>query len=158
MQDKNNIRFSAKGSNGIGIITIEGLVFPEHKFFDPLGGLWAKMRKIVRKNTGVDSTGIFAYDTEQKLISCSFILNTAILEKGSGKQEQEEYQKKFEEIFPQQAEFFEQTILRFINEDYYRDYCQTICSRLDNKQKEKAIKGLLKKFTSSLMMDFDTPL
>ena len=117
------IAFSVKNSTSIGTILVNGIVIPRDHSFDPLGKIWACLRKRIYEKHGVDVVGIFVYDSQKEIISCNFYLNYGIIE--GTKINQREYSEIFEKTFEHQAELFKQTILSFLsNENGYDKYLE----------------------------------
>lgn len=116
--DPTKISFSERISNGIGLLTITGIVFPRHSDFDPLGKMWGNVRRLLHKQSGIDSTLLSTYDNEQNLITCNFLLNTAVL-KDFSNDSLTAYQEKFEQNFHKQMAFFEGVLIKFLKDKHY---------------------------------------
>lgn len=131
--DSSKINFSVRESENaeIGVIVITGLTMPRARNYDPLGKLWASLRKRFYEWHDVDSTGIFSYDKEQGIILCNFILNKATITGAN----QVEYDKnalektqRFRQRFRAQIHFFEKMVKRFADDPIngYDNYCRLV--------------------------------
>lgn len=119
-------------SGGIGAIIIEGLVFPDNAHFDPLAKIWSSCRKRIRESYKLDVTGLFLYDRDKQVISCSFCLSFTM----EGNEDLHAYIKRFEDNFDNQMAMFKTAIDNFIKEpnDGYNTYCElSTASKVVNK-------------------------
>lgn len=131
--DTSKVLFSVRESDreDIGIIAITGLYMPKIRDFDPFGKLWASLRKRFNEWHDIDSAGIFAYDNEQGLILCNFILNNASVVASDAveyKAKISENTKRFSQRFHAQLSFFEKIVTRFLEDanNGYDDYCRLV--------------------------------
>ena len=107
----NRVTFQENVGPGIGTLVINGLVLP-HDTYDPLGKIWASVKKRLRERYRVDVAGLFTYNDEKKVISCSFCLNYGISEiRGL---DSKVYTARFESTFDCQMVDFEEVIEAFI--------------------------------------------
>ncbi|MDO4611250.1 MAG: hypothetical protein Q4B34_00060 [Candidatus Saccharibacteria bacterium] len=110
-----------------GKLAIIGLTFPYAEKLDPLGKIWASLRKCITKELGVDSAAIFSYKTKDKKILVSFYVNVGILDSQQNA-DVKEYIKKYKDSFKKQSEMFEDVIQKFIaaEEGGYTDYLKLL--------------------------------
>ncbi len=110
-----------------GKLAIIGLTFPYAEKLDPLGKIWANLRKRITKELGVDSAAIFSYKTKDKQILVSFYVNVGILDSQQNA-DIKEYIKKYKDNFKKQSDMFEDVIRKFIaaEEGGYADYLKLL--------------------------------
>ena len=107
------VTFRENAGQGIGTLLISGLRI-QHGRHDPLGKIWASVRKRIREKYHVDVVGLFTYDDAKKVVSCSFCLNYCIAEtKGV---EEKIYTARFLDTFGHQMTDFEDVIMAFMDD------------------------------------------
>ena len=120
-----NITYESKCANGFGSMIIKGLSFPPNPDFDPLGKIWASVRKRIEERWKVSVTGIFFYEQDMSLCSCNFCLNFAPVERLEISDA--EYRDRFEQTFNLQMALFEEVINCFVtNENGYNLYLKCL--------------------------------
>lgn len=136
------IAFSEKVSGHIGTLIINGLVMPRTNSFDPLVKIWTTIRKRIFEKRQLDVVGIFVHDTSQELISCNFYLSYTNVHNDNT----DAHTKKFEESFPRQMKIFEETLLRFLeDEDGYDHYTKLLANHTDENNLSDFFNAFLKK-------------
>lgn len=158
--DKSQIAFSEKCGECMGIVFINGLILPRTPRIDPLGKLWSNIRRQHVLRFGVDTTGLFAYDEEQELIVCSFLLNFAQLDDPNfidvGPNA---YIGRFIDSFSVQAEIFENVIIRFIEDKKhgYDAYVKLVEEDDGSDEHYRKIDKFLDEFLASIGMKMSKP-
>lgn len=95
---------------GLGSILITGLC-PSNRHYNPLGKIWASVRKRIWEQYGVDVVGLFIYDNDNQLVTGSFCLNYSAIENtGIDKRI---YISRFSDTFQLQMQMFEDTLIAF---------------------------------------------
>lgn len=108
------LTFTENAGEGIGTLIISGLKVA-HGRHDPLGKIWASVRKRIRENYKVDVVGLFTYDDARKIVSCSFCLNYYVTEM---KQLNEKvYTVRYMDSFPFQMADFEDVVIAFVDDE-----------------------------------------
>ena len=140
----NQVTYSAKHSDNFGGLIIDGLYLPNEKY-DPLGKIWANLKRRFLEQWTIQTCGLFAYGEEA--ISCSFSLNYAVAEQNGISVE--DYEKKFVETFDEQMDQFESIIDKFIKDPNgylaYCDYVETAGDRFDREECNKIFNAFLLK-------------
>ena len=124
----------------MGALVINGLVLPRTENFDPLAKIWSSCRKRISEQYGVHVTGLFVYDDEKEVISCSFCLSFTTND------DLKLYIKRFEDTFQYQMTMFEDAIEAFLmdQEDGYDAYMSLI--NTGKMVKKEAYESLFNKF------------
>lgn len=114
-----SVSFTEHYNQDMASILIEGLYLP-HTFFDPLGKLWATVKKWARNKYKIDIAGIFVYDNVKGIISCVFQLSYANVEETT--EAILSHIRKFEDSFPDIAREFKSVIECFAEDGAYEEY------------------------------------
>lgn len=131
-------------NDNIAALMIKEVFLPKIGNFDPCARIWHHVRKYYQKpiNGGVDVVGLFLYDEEKQVVSCSFCLNWANIEDAAEKA----YQAKFENLFQRMLTDFEEDIDAFLqDQDYgheaycklFNDHKQEIKTATDSEERNK---------------------
>ena len=139
-----HVTFVEKFDSCMGALIINGLTLPNGRSLDPLGELWSHgLRKRIYETFELDVAGLFVYDDEKEVISCSFYPNFTIPEvKGTSPKM---YMEKFMDTFPRQMLMWEEAIEAFLydQQNGYLAYCE-----LANKG-DTEVKAMLHRFLRS---------
>ncbi len=135
------LQFTDQHTHGIGTLIINHVSLP-HEKHDPLGRLWAKLKKRLRANFGIDVTGLFTYKDGNRLISCSFCLNYGA-PNVTGK-EIVEYDKYFTNNFKNIIEIFKEVIKLFVKSDSLAIYKMLSITGANEKDLNKVIDDFIK--------------
>lgn len=129
----------------MGALVINGLVLPRGKF-DPLAKIWSTVRKRIREQFHVDVAGLFLYDDEKEVISCSFYLNYCVPELKDI--DAREYTERFEGTFALQMIMFEEAVEYFLLDDEhgYEPYLERVKQGAD----EQALNNMFNAFLRSI--------
>ena len=145
-----NLKYEVHSSGDIGSMIIEGIVFPRKTEFDPLGKLWASVRKSVRSEYGIDIVGIFAYDEAKSTVMCSFYLSYSLMK--NNHIGPKTYVAIFEDNFSEIAKRFYCLIVFFVaDKDGYDKYC----SLQEKGAKKEDIDRMFNMFLRSINMRND---
>lgn len=130
---------------GLGTLVINNVAM-SHRGYDPLAKIWSKLKKCIRKKYGVDVTGIFTYNDEREVISCSFCLNYGAPGVHSSP-DTRIYTKRFEETFPLQMLDFEEILEAFVESpDGLEKYEELVTQKATATELSSSIKKFLSKF------------
>ena len=106
---------------GFGVVQITNVSMP-HEGFNPMGKLWASIRRENRRKYGVNVTAIFLHDEKDNLISCSLCLDYGY--QLAHDIDQRAYEQRFMDTFEGQLMTLEKTLEAFVgdNENGYTAY------------------------------------
>ena len=105
------VTYKEKCDTCMGMLVINGLMLPGK---DPLGAMWAAgPRKRIFDEFGVDVAGLFVYDDEKEVVSCSFYLNFGVVTEAEVKV----YAARFRDTFSQQMALFEDVLEAFLGDE-----------------------------------------
>ena len=99
---------------GFGVAQITNFSIP-HQGFNPMGKLWASVRRENRRKYGVNVTAIFLHDEADDIISCSLCLDYGYqLAKDI---DQRVYEQRFIDTFDHQLITLEKTLEAFVDDE-----------------------------------------
>ncbi len=139
------LEFLEKTGPGIGSILIKGLRISQPGGYNPLGKLWAcGVRKSNHQRYGVDVVGLFTYDYQDAVVSCSFCLNYCEAATGCG---DPVYTSRFQDSFTLQMLPFESIIESFVDDTEFglAGYERLVEQGADAEVLDKYLEGYLRR-------------
>ena len=136
------LNFKENAENGLGTLIISGFC-PPHDGYDPVGKIWASVRKRIFERYRVDVVGLFTYNEEKEITTGSFCLNYSILER-NGVNERV-YVSRFKDTFQMQMTLFEDVIIAFIDDPIgLTAYQDLLYQGATQKQLDKGVNAFLR--------------
>ena len=140
------MHFIEKNDGSYGGLIINDIDIPCQRGFDPIAKIWSSVRKRNREKFGVDVTGLFIYDEERHVVSCSFYLNFGVLATDAAREEVEAYTLHFSETFSLQMAKFGEALNAFMDAENglaaYKNYLEN--EEFSTKQCDKIFNAFLR--------------
>ena len=131
-----------KDEYGLGSLLIAGLC-PSHSGYNPIGKIWASVRKRIWERYCVDVVGLFTYNSEKEVVMGTFCLNYSVIEESGI--DRRIYVTRFTDTFQLQMTLFEEALIAFADSpNGLTDYEAALVRGANNRQLDQLLNSFLR--------------